>query len=175
MYCKKQWDRQRDREIKTEKMGRGRRTEGQREEKRGREQDRGGERSSRDRGIGRRERKLGRRTWARERKTRKGSRTRTARETQDKEKGRKDKERGREQDKGMGKKLVMGCRAEMVEWKKKTQRAGQGDKERKGTAGRTALEEKTNCDGHQDREMEKEKIEREREQRRGSQLDRGIQ
>ena len=66
VYCRKEWDRQRDREIKREKMGTGSKTEGQREEKRGREQDRGGERSSRDRGIDRRESKLGRRTWARE-------------------------------------------------------------------------------------------------------------
>ena len=37
------------------------------------------------------------------------------------------------------------------------------------------MEEETNCDGQLDREMEKEKVEREREERRGSQLDRGIQ
>ena len=48
-------------------------------------------------------------------------------------------------------------------------------RERKGTGVRAALEEETNCDGQLDREMEKEKVEREREERRGSQLDRGIQ
>ena len=56
MDSKKEWDRQRDRELKTEKTGIGSRTEGEREEKRGRGHDRSGERSSRNKGIERTER-----------------------------------------------------------------------------------------------------------------------
>ena len=59
--------------------------------------------------------------------------------------------------------------------KKDTGSRTERQRERKGTGSRAALEEKTNCDGQLDREMEKEKVEREREERRGSQLDRGIQ